>query len=291
MPLTHIKIARDLQELTLYGSKEFPVALYETTLRLASMDVLPLHWHKEIQFVYIKSGCVQYRIEADVVVLETGEGLFINTSRLHEAKPYHVEQAVTYCVNIDPLLIGGREDSIIMAKYIQPYITNNRLSYRKLTDELSQKVKHMANLLQEQAPFFELKVWGELLGIWESMLAQSMLTEDIMAPSTIVQHERPKAMLDFLHTHYHQKITLADLAAHVYVSPAECSCFFKKIVGLTPFTYLSPTLSTSHKHGAIEGSRARHYHNCGDDGLGYYIEKFKEYTGYSPHVYRKKFLQ
>ena len=40
MPLTHIKIAKDLQELTLHGTKEFPVALYETIMRLESMDFL-----------------------------------------------------------------------------------------------------------------------------------------------------------------------------------------------------------------------------------------------------------
>lgn len=38
MVLTHIKIAKDLQELTLHGTKEFPVALYETMLRLDSLD-------------------------------------------------------------------------------------------------------------------------------------------------------------------------------------------------------------------------------------------------------------
>jgi len=37
MPLTHIKVAKDLQELTLHGSKEFPVALYETKMSMDSM--------------------------------------------------------------------------------------------------------------------------------------------------------------------------------------------------------------------------------------------------------------
>lgn len=74
MPLTHIKIAKDLQELTLHGSKEFPVALYETTMSMDSMDFLPLHWHKEIQFVYLKSGRAKYRIGTNVLVLEEGRG-------------------------------------------------------------------------------------------------------------------------------------------------------------------------------------------------------------------------
>ncbi len=105
--MTHINISKDLQELTLHGTKEFPVALYETVMRLESMDFLPLHWHKEIQFVYIKSGRVHYRVGTDVFILEEGEGLFINVSGLHEAKPYQIEQALIYCVNVDPKLMGG----------------------------------------------------------------------------------------------------------------------------------------------------------------------------------------
>jgi len=86
-------------------------------MRLESMDFLPLHWHKEIQFVFIKNGCAQYRVGTDVFVLKQGEGLFINASGLHEAKPYQIEQAIVYCVNVDPKLLGGHEGSIFFSKY------------------------------------------------------------------------------------------------------------------------------------------------------------------------------
>jgi len=292
VPLTHIKIAKDLQELTLHGSKEFPVALYETVMRLDSMDFIPLHWHKEIQFVYLKSGRAKYRMGADVLVLEEGEGLFINASELHEAKPFQIEQAIIYCVNVNPMMIGGYEGSIFMTKYVQPYLTSHRLPYVKLTKELSQKVACMANLMREQDAFYELKVWRELLSIWQSMLAQSLLPEEMTDLSNIVQHERAKAMLDFLHAHYQQKIALEDLSKHVYLSRTECSRYFKKIVGMTPFSYLLQyrlrksieLLRDDEQTVTIIAA------NTGFSTVSYYIEKFKEYTGYSPHVYRKKFL-
>ena len=74
----------------------------------------------------------------------------------------------------------------------------------------------MAKLLQEQAVFYELKVWRELLAIWETILSQSMLTEEILDPAIIVQHERAKDMLDYIHAHYQEKISLENLAAHVF---------------------------------------------------------------------------
>lgn len=292
MTLTHIKIAKDLQELTLHGTKEFPVALYETVLRLDRLDFLPLHWHKEIQFVYVKSGRVEYRVGADVFVLEEGEGLFVNASCLHEAKPFQIERATIFCINVDPLLLGGHMDSIFATKYVLPYITSNRLPYVKLTGQLAQKVEIVAKLLQVQAVFYELKVWRELLVIWETILSQSMLTEEILDPAIIVQHERAKGMLDYIHAHYQEKITLENLAAHVFLSRAECSRFFKKMVGMTPFTYLlhyrlrkSMELLRDSEQSITTISTT-----TGFSTVSYYIEKFKKYTGYSPHVYRKQFF-
>lgn len=292
MALTHIKIAKDLQELTLHGTKEFPVALYETVLQLDSLDFLPLHWHKEIQFVYVKSGRVEYRVGADIFVLEEGEGLFVNASVLHEAKPFQIEQATIFCINVDPLLLGGHKDSIFATKYVLPYITSSRLPYVKLSGQLAQKIEFVAKLLQEQAIFYELKVWRELLVMWETILSQSMLTEEILDPAIIVQHDRAKEMLDYLHVHYQEKISLENLAAHVFLSRAECSRFFKKMVGMTPFTYLLHyrLRKSMELLRDSEQSITTIATTTGFSTVSYYIEKFKKYTGYSPHVYRKQFF-
>jgi AraC-like DNA-binding protein/mannose-6-phosphate isomerase-like protein (cupin superfamily) len=292
MALTHIKVAKDLQELTLHGSNAFPVALYETYLRLDRRDFLPLHWHKEIQFVYVVSGRVNYRVGADVLVLEEGDGLFVNAACLHEAKPYNVEQSKLFCINVDPKLLGGHKGSILTAKYVSPYVENNRLPFVKLSGELAQAVERTAQLLKERNAYFEIQVWRTLLLIWESILVQSKLTVETMQSSIIVQHERAKEMLDYIHCHYQEKITLEMLAAHVFISRAECSRFFKKIVGITPFTYLlhyrlrkSIELLRDSEHSITFIASL-----TGFSTVSYYIERFKEYTGYSPHVYRKKFL-
>ncbi|MGE7911601.1 AraC family transcriptional regulator [Lysinibacillus xylanilyticus] len=292
MALTHIKIAKDLQELTLHGTKEFPVALYETVLRLDSMDFLPLHWHKEIQFVYVKRGRVEYRVGADVFILEEGEGLFVNASSLHEAKPFQIERATIFCINVNPVILGGHKDSIFATKYVLPYIKSNRLPYVKLSDQMAQKIEFLAKLLQEQAVFYELKVWRELLVIWETILSQSMLTEEILDPAIIVQHDRAKEMLDYLHAHYQEKISLENLAAHVFLSREECSRFFKKMVGMTPFTYLLHyrLRKSMELLRDSEQSITTIATTTGFSTVSYYIEKFKKYTGYSPHVYRKQFF-
>jgi len=293
MALTHIKIAKDLQELTSHGTKAFPVALYETTMRLESLDFLPLHWHKEIQFVYVKEGRVEYRVGADVFILEEGDGLFINALGLHEAKPYEIDLARIYCVNVDPILLGGHEGSIFAEKYIKPYITSNRSPYVRLSGELAQKVKEIATILQKKNDFYELTVWRELVAIWEAMLTQSMLTAEMLEPAKIVQHERVKEMLDYLHVNYAEKIVLDQLAAHVYLSRAECSRLFKKMVGMSPFGYLLQyrLRKSLQLLRDSEQSITTIAATTGFSTVSYYIERFKDYTGFSPYVYRKRFCE
>lgn len=292
MALTHIKLAKDLQELTAHGSKSFPVALYETVLRLDRTDFVPYHWHKEIQFVFVKSGRILYRVGNESFVLEAGEGVFVNMGRLHEAKPFKEEEAKLYCINVDPAMLGGHEDSIIATQFVHPYVTEGRRSFVKLSDDVAYGVEAIAKLLKERKQLFELKVWRGLLHLWESILEQSTLMEEQLPIVNVVQHERVKRMIDYLHTHYTEKVLLDDLAAHVFLSRAECSRFFKKMVGMTVFEYLlhyrlRKSMDLLRDKELLITEIAV---NTGFSTVSYYIEKFKEYTGYSPHAYRKAFL-
>ncbi|MEQ6356032.1 AraC family transcriptional regulator [Lysinibacillus sp. M3] len=120
----------------------------------------------------------------------------------------------------------------------------------------------------------------------------SMLTEEILDPAIIVQHERAKDMLDYLHTHYQEKISLESLAAHVFLSRAECSRFFKKMIGMTPFTYLLHyrLRKSMELLRDSEQSITTIATTSGFSTVSYYIEKLKKYTGYSHMFIVNSFL-
>lgn len=292
LALTYIKLARDLRELKSHGSKSFPVALYETVLRLDRTDFLPLHWHKEIQFVYVKTGRILYRVGHESFVLEAGEGVFVNAGRLHEAKPFEVEEAIFYCINVEPAMLAGHDGSIFATQFVLPHVKDGKRSFVKLSDDVANEVEAVAKLLKEQKQLYELKVWRGLLHIWEALLEQSTLMEEQVTISNVVQHERVKHMIDYLHAHYMEKVLLDELSAHVFLSRAECSRLFKKMVGMTTLEYLlhyrlqkSMELLRNRELSITEIAA-----DTGFSTVSYYIEKFKEYTGYSPHAYRKAFL-
>lgn len=79
-------IDQNLKELTEHRTVELPVACYETRINQNINGYIPLHWHDEIQFVLILKGIAVFQINEEKIVVQEGDGLFINSGCLHMAE-------------------------------------------------------------------------------------------------------------------------------------------------------------------------------------------------------------
>lgn len=107
-----------------------------------------------------------------------------------------MEQAVVYCVNVDPIVMGDMM-AVSFSRNMYNRISQKSITLCQTNRRVSTESSDDCGINARASRIFELKVRRELLFIWESMLTQSLLTEQMMDSSTIVQHERAKAMLDF----------------------------------------------------------------------------------------------
>ncbi|WP_225791523.1 cupin domain-containing protein [Staphylococcus saprophyticus] len=48
------------------------------------MEQIPIHWHSALQFVFVLRGKLTIRISDKNIVLNTGDGIFINSNVVHE---------------------------------------------------------------------------------------------------------------------------------------------------------------------------------------------------------------
>jgi len=83
MPAAHFKIDENLKELTTHRTVELPVACYQTTIGDHINGYIPLHWHDELQFVFVIKGDASFQINEKTVTVKQGYGLFINSGCLH----------------------------------------------------------------------------------------------------------------------------------------------------------------------------------------------------------------
>ncbi len=58
-----------LKELQPHGSLEFPCAGYSSCHTDRPEDIIPWHWHEEIEIVYIESGQLKVRIPSNSFLL------------------------------------------------------------------------------------------------------------------------------------------------------------------------------------------------------------------------------
>ncbi|KZL91882.1 helix-turn-helix transcriptional regulator [Clostridium magnum] len=95
-------------------------------------------------------------------------------------------------------------------------------------------------------------------------------------------------MLSYIQENYKENVTLDDIAKNVNLSRAECSRFFKRMTGQTPFEYLisyrinQSTLLLRNSDLPITEIAEE----VGFGSVSYYIEKFRKQINCTPKEFR-----
>lgn len=98
-----------------------------------------------------------------------------------------------------------------------------------------------------------------------------------------------KAVIDFIHNHCGEQITLEQLAETACMSPTYFCRYFRQETGRTPFSFLNEyrmkTAATLLADDSMSVSETAAC--CGFDNVSYFIRRFREYHGMTPGRYQK----
>lgn len=103
-------------------------------------------------------------------------------------------------------------------------------------------------------------------------------------------NDKIKLMMIYIHEHYMEKISIAELAAAAYLSERECYRVFRDCLRMTPVEYITSyrlqvacqMLAKSQETVTVIS------HECGLGSSSYFGKVFREYAHCSPIEYRKK---
>jgi len=103
---------------------------------------------------------------------------------------------------------------------------------------------------------------------------------------TVIQKAR-----QFIQDHYHEDITVPDIAKHVALNPFYFSKLFKKITGVAPHQYLSYIRIKYAKTLLAETTHSLTYvaEKCGYSSDSHFIRAFKKETSVTPTYFRRYF--
>lgn len=293
MQIKDFVIDQNLKELTAHRTVALPIACYETTITQHIQGYIPLHWHDEIQFVFIRKGEAMFQINEEKVMVREGDGLFINSGCLHMAEDQNAAGCVYICLNISPHFVLPQE---LYTMYVYPYMQATNLSYLYIDaneswgENMLEAIGKINQVIREKSPYYEMEASILVTSIWKSLIMSGFRLEYDRAE--MVKHQRMKQMLQWIHVHYAEKITLHDIARAGQLSRSECCRYFKRILQTTPLHYvihyrIQKSLLLLQQ---AEANVTEVAYQVGFNSTSYFIETFRKSMKMTPLAYKKEKL-
>lgn len=287
---TELMEKRDNYEKVAYDRTDFSVYVRKGALSFYPNYAAISHWHDEVEFIYIRSGQMHYRINGDVIVLHAGEGLFVNTRQIHYGYSPEHQECLFLCMLFHPFLLCS--SSFVEQKFIVPVLQNDCFPYFIL-HESDSNGRNINQILNEifglvSSELFALKTQKLLFQLWENLFLLSGHTEKKQVPKN--QHLTIlKDMIHFISEHYTEKISLADICAVGKVSKTTCSTIFVNYTNQTPFSYLTEYRLKKSTELLLSGDStvSEICFEVGFSGASYYAETFKKSYHVTPAAYRR----
>lgn len=281
-----------------YPEGELPVLRACSTLDDYKKGEVNRHWHSEFQFGLILKGEIDYGLFRDPVtktnrILRPGDGFFINSKALHEYRQ-RVPATEVFTFGMSPSffatpVFGNLYQNIILpvihSRVPGLFFSAESPADRQILD-LFQKFRDLRpddRDYELQCIELVCRIWRKLYHCFEN---QNRLSDSSGINGT--QAIRIRKMLDFIHQHYHEPLTVEQIASAGEVSKRECFRCFRSIIDQSPVEYLTQyrlsvaarlLTSTNNTLSAICEA-------CGFENLSYFTKRFKQRYGTLPRQFR-----
>lgn len=253
------------------------------------------HYHQYFEVTYVAEGSMECRTPDQVLTVNKGEAVFINTGVLHMYQKTSVCPCVLYAHIFDSTFLTGTLSSQIYQKYIYPIAKNRTVQLQPIRPDNLHQNRMLSSLqtmveLARKEPFgYEFQLQTQLSEFW----CQLLTLADLRSPGpdrSDSDIQRIKAMLQFIHENYPQRLTLKDIADAALVSERECSRCFQRCLRESAVSYLNKYRIRVAARLLLEGhdSIRNIGRSCGFHSDSYFCKQFQDMLGCSPREYRKR---
>lgn len=298
MEISIIKTDYNMMELEKHGTADYPILISCGLTLSLDMGIVSWHWHDDFELTYIVSGHFQFSIGSETILLNPGEAIFINSKVLHQVKPLKNETPVYYSYAFAPELICESMQSLIAAKYIVPLMHNLSFPFHIFHPDILWEAHclshiHALNRSADSDGFvreFEIQHYIQRVFIDMIQNIPDICTES--SPSANSDHYSIMKIMLFIKKHYHETLSLSDIADAANISKSSCNRIFRKTLEMTPFEYLLDFRINRSKQMLSHSlqSITEIAYSCGFHDASYYCKTFRKHVGLSPQKYRSKVL-
>lgn len=292
-PIT--KIMRDASEIVRYDEVGIPLSIREGLLSAYPNHRALCHWHEDIEWVYIRSGQMNYYMNGKRVLLNTGEALMVNSRQMHYGYSENGQDCDFIRILCYPKIFIT--NSVLYQSYIAPVLSNPSLEYLHLKPEFPedaealQLLPEILRIKKEHPAAYEIEAAALLSLLWCRLLrSHPMMPNEAAAkpkePDLLVQRD----MVSYIYSHYSESINLDEIAAAGKVCRNKCCQIFRRYLNQSPIDFLNHyRLEVScHLLNNTKLSIAEICTACGFNHQSYYSKIFLRTYSCSPRDFRKR---
>lgn len=261
-------------------------------------DVQP-HDHLFLEMVYVESGTADHHCAGGVTQLQPGTIIVLRPHVWH-AYLNPKDLVVLNCL-IDPHFLQHFEP-LLSTIPCSADLYRNHVTYQQEVPSFQYRPSRTKRL--EFQTFFDRLIdeeasqkpgWqGSMTAVALQLIMELARCCDYQrpdAPNTLSGHtaSRIDLAISYLEKHYHQQVSLDELAAHVQLSSAHLSRTFKQKtgVGIVDYIHRLRCEEACRLLRLTDHSISRIALDVGYDELAYFSRCFRKQIGYAPRVYRQ----
>jgi AraC-like DNA-binding protein len=289
-----LEVFSDMSERLNYNLPGFPIYARIGELRQFNRYAASCHWHPDLEYIMILDGKMDYFVNGQTLSMGKGEGIFVNSKRLHYGFSNDKTDCTFIVIAVHPAVLG--ENTPIGKAFFELKFSSDTDDFIFLTAENHWQKNILVSIKQIYDEIHKSE--GNPLYLLSLVTALCACTaENLQLSSGNLNNGKKdkfwvaiRNMTGFIFQNYGDKITLDDIAAAGYVCRSKCCQLFGKYIGQAPNTYLtdyrirkSCEMLKESNMTVLEVSLA-----CGFQSPSYFTHIFQKEIGLTPKEYRQQ---
>ena len=279
----------ELKENKPHGTKDDPFSTYHIENGGQSFQI-PVHWHDELEIIYVKSGFLTVNISGENYIGKPGDAFVVSPGNLHFMGSQ--TGTVDYFTFLFPLkYIAFRSDDMLDDKLIEPLNSGHLMISPEIKDTVKEQCEQLAGVYAAEIDKSESKITSQirkkivLLQFIHELWKKGFIVENDTTGRNTVEKE----MVSYIQQNYTGKILLREFGEQFHLSEKYISRYFKDHFHITLSQYVT-YLRLEHAKQMLQEtdiSVTEVAMQSGYQNISYFIRSFKKTYGVSPLKYRK----
>ncbi|OMF94838.1 AraC family transcriptional regulator [Paenibacillus sp. FSL R7-0337] len=287
------------QENKLHGQPEFPLHIYRVEHQARVHSILPVHWHNEMEIIYLAEGKATFHIESREFPIQSGDALIVHPGELHSGMDTAMGGTCYYSIVFKGSWLSSPQPDRVQELFLDPVLQGTvRLpALLSAADAahcpLLQLIRELLSRYERKPGAYEMSLKALLL-LFIADSYQYGLTGLNPAPET--RHGREynrqiREVLSYMEAHSRDRLELDQLASVVALSRSHFCKFFKAQTGMRPMEYLNyirisqaASLLRSGSYNVLEAALESGYQH-----VSYFSKWFKHYMNMTPSEYKARY--